>query len=103
LKDAVHREGKGKNAKRWKCYLGPSDGYVYVSKTHKKEGLVFKGLQDMDRAVEYIDALIAYIEAVELDENTRIRLAEKFEELAKVLKHGKREAEKGDNQRIEGT
>jgi hypothetical protein len=64
--------------------------------------LILKGLLDADRAFEYIDALIAYIETAELDENTRIRLAEKFEELVKVLKHGKWEAEKGDNQRIEG-
>jgi hypothetical protein len=99
---AVHREGKGKEARRWKCYLGPSGGYAYVTKTHRKEGLILKGLLDADRAFEYIDALIAYIETAELDENTRIRLAEKFRELATVLEHGEREAEKGDNQRIEG-
>jgi len=100
---AVHREGKGKNAKRWKCYLGPSGGYAYVTKTHRREGLMLKGLQDADRAFEYIDALIAYIETTELDENTRIRLAEKFKQLATVLENGKGGAEKGDNQRIEGT
>ena len=100
---AVHREGRGKNAKRWKCYLGPTDGYAYVSKTHRKEGLILKGLLDSDRALEYIDALIAYIETVELDENTRIRLAEKFKQLATVLENGRPGTEKGDNQRIEGT
>jgi hypothetical protein len=44
---------------------------------------------DADRAFEYIDALIAYIETVELDENTRIRLAEKFRQLAMVLENGR--------------
>ena len=100
---AVHKEGRGKSAKRWKCYLGPSGGYAYVSKTHAREGLVLKGLQDADRAFEYIDALIAYIETTELDENTRIRLAEKFRQLALVLENGRPGTEKGDNQRIEGT
>lgn len=98
---AVHREGKGKEARRWKCYLGPSDGYAYVSKTHRKEGLVLKGLQDADRAVEYLDALIAYIETTELTESIRRRLAIKFRQLAEVLEHGRGGTEEGNNQRIE--
>jgi hypothetical protein len=99
---AVHKEGRGKNARRWKCYLGPSDGYVYVSKTHRKEGLMLKGLMDADRAVEYIDALIAYIETTELDEAVRMQLAEKFKQLAMVLEHGQ-EAERRNNQCAERT
>ena len=90
---AVHKEGKGKNAKRWKCYLGPSDSYVYVSKTHTQEDLRLKGLADIDRALEYLDALINYVETVELDGSVRARLAEKFKQLAEVLSREPREEE----------
>ena len=82
---AVHKEGKGKNAKRWKCYLGPSNSYVYVTKTHRQEGLRLKGLADVDRALEYLDALINYVETVELDGAVRLKLAERFKQLAEVL------------------
>jgi len=91
---AVHKEGKGKNAKRWKCYLGPADSYVYVTRTHRQEGLRLKGLADIDRALEYLDALINYIETVELDGAVRLKLAERFKRLAEVLEREPREETK---------
>jgi hypothetical protein len=46
---------------------------------------VLKGLQDADRAIEYIDALISYVQNARLDEDVRKRLAVKFKQLAEAL------------------
>ena len=47
--------------KREQCYLGPPDKYIYVSKTHEKEGLVLKGLSDPDRVLEYFERIVSKI------------------------------------------
>jgi len=92
---AVHYEGyerlpNGKIKKKVrKCYLGPEGSYVHVTKLHVfEEGLVLKGLTDRDRALEYLDALIRYISSgrLELDVETALKLAEKFEKLSMVLR-----------------
>ena len=44
-----------------KCYLGPKDGYVYVSKMHEKEGLDLRPLTDVDRALEYLEEIVDYL------------------------------------------
>lgn len=56
---AVHRLGKEKR----KCYLGP-ERYIYVSRTHAKEGLTFAGPQVEKRALLYLEKLANYLLAV---------------------------------------
>jgi len=45
-----------------KCYLGP-DLYSYVSGTHGDLGLTFRGLAERGRELEYLEGLVAAIEA----------------------------------------
>jgi hypothetical protein len=40
-------------------YLGPEGGYRYVTATHADLGLELRGLNDPDRAEEYVRALAA--------------------------------------------
>jgi len=46
---------------REQCYLGPSNGYIYATTTHRKEGLVLKGLNDPDRVLEYFERIVSKI------------------------------------------
>jgi len=82
---AVHvfKDSSGKRRVK-KCYLGPEE-YEYVSRLHAKEGLTLKGLRDRQRALEYLDALISYLQNVELDNSLRRELGLRFLRLAKVL------------------
>jgi len=72
------------------CYLGPEDSYEYVTRTHIREGLVLRGLSDEDRAIEYLDAIIHYLETHSLNPVFAERLASKLEELAKRLREASR-------------
>lgn len=67
-----------------KCYLGP-ETYEYVSRTHAREGLVLRGLLDSDRVLDYLDAIIAYLEANPLEPQVARHLAVKFKLLAERL------------------
>ena len=69
-----------------KCYLGPLGGYEYVSRLHSREGLVLKGLSEPWRAVDYLEALAAYISEAELGGEEALRLAETLEAIAKALR-----------------
>jgi len=53
---AVHyvKDESGKRKKR-RCYLGPKDGYEYVSKTHD---ITFYGLDREDRYIKYLNEII---------------------------------------------
>jgi len=53
---AVHyvKDESGKRKKR-RCYLGPKDGYEYVSKTHD---IIFYGLDREDRYIKYLNEII---------------------------------------------
>jgi len=53
---AVHYV-KDENNKRKKkrCYLGPKEGYEYVSKTHK---IIFYGLDRQDRYIRYLEEIL---------------------------------------------
>ena len=68
-----------------KCYLG-ADIYNYVTRLHFREGLILRGLIDPDRAISYINALINYIRRSKLDPGEALKLADKFQELAKALR-----------------
>jgi len=47
--------------KRDQCYLGPKGDYVHVTTTHRREGLVLKGLSDPNRVIEYFERLLKLI------------------------------------------
>lgn len=79
---AIHKDPETK--KLHKCYLGPVDGYVYVSRTHGDIGLRLKGLIDRGRALDYLKALLSYAEALE-DPTVRLRLISLLQEALKIL------------------
>jgi len=76
------------NGKRMvsKCYLGPRI-YEYVSRLHSREGLVLKGLSDPERILDYLDAIINYIETMSrLDEDLVKRIRHRARKLLRILK-----------------
>jgi hypothetical protein len=86
---AVHylgyeRAPDGRVVKRLrKCYLGP-EAYTEVSRTHGDLGLTFRGLLEGGRELEYLEGLVAAIEA-KLDSGQASpdrALAERLEVLA---------------------
>lgn len=79
---AIHKNPVDKTIH--KCYLGPVDGYVYVSRTHGDIGLRFKGLMDKTRAIEYLNALLNYTEQIS-DSYTRLRLLSLLQEAIKIM------------------
>lgn len=93
---AVHyyREEGGKR-RRKRCYLGPKE-YDYVTMTHEREGLMFKGLTESDRAITYLTALINSVSGPEfrLTPDLALKFADKLEMLAKRLRNYARIQEK---------
>ena len=80
---AAHYNSK-KKSKRDLCYLGPKGRYVYVTKTHEKEGLILKGLSDPNRVLEYLEILLKRILIDErLKEEVKKRYSGLFKELIK--------------------
>jgi len=63
---AVHYYYENGKRKKRKCYLGPLESYIYVTKLHtdviRPEGLVLEGAISENRAVRYIEALTNYFE-----------------------------------------
>jgi hypothetical protein len=53
---AIHyyKDPDGRKRKK-KCYLGPKDGYEYVSKTHE---IIFYGLDRQDRYIRYLEEIL---------------------------------------------
>jgi len=53
---AVHyvKDENGKRKKK-RCYLGPKEGYEYVSKTHN---IIFYGLDRQDRYIRYLEEIL---------------------------------------------
>ena len=80
-----------------KCYLGP-ERYLYVTKTHLRDGLILRGMQDRDRILEYLEALIRALGSPDLSLNSEFlyRLAEKLRVLADRLEELGREVEKAE-------
>ena len=82
---AVHVEklpGGKRRVKR--CYLGPLV-YSYVSKLHRKEGLVFKGLLEVNRAIEYLESILQSLLNGSADRETRREIARKLRFYADLL------------------
>jgi len=82
---AVHWEC----GRRRECYLGPKDRYEYVTRMHEKESLVFKGLTDRYRALEYLTSLTRYFLSVSDGEV----LSEALAVLSRAVDELKRRAE----------
>jgi len=84
---AVHylgyeRAPDGRVVKRLrKCYLGP-EAYTEVSRTHGDLGLTFRGLLEGGRELEYLEGLVAAIEAKLDGGQASPDLAERLEGLA---------------------
>jgi len=98
---AVHEYRENGKRRIKKCYLGP-DTYKYVSLTHEsREGLVFSGLLDSDRAIKYLYSIMAYIEraAGDIDPNQLKTLARNVREFADRIE---RIAEKIEKQERKG-
>ena len=61
---AVHRVGRSIK----KCYLGPEDTYIYVSKTHSNDGLIFWGLIRSDRLKLYLSSILQALSSSDFSE-----------------------------------
>lgn len=67
---AQHYLGTDENGRRIikKCYLGPLDGYVYVTKMHSDIGLTLRAIADKRRLLEYITTLLNTLLVKDVDE-----------------------------------
>jgi len=84
---AVHilKDPSGKRIRK-RCYLGPEDSYVYVSKTHFRDGLQFYGLHKEDRVLDYLRNLLQRIRSMDLSDTEKISIARLLEETARDLR-----------------
>ncbi len=82
---AVHycRDGGGK-VRVMECYLGPKDQYEYVTKMHVKEGLIFKGLIEKERIIQYLDSIIDYLSTGNVDKELAQLVIERIEKLEEL-------------------
>jgi hypothetical protein len=82
---AVHviSRSKGK-VKLRKCYLGPKEEYINVSRLHEQEGLEFKPITDSNRALEYLEKIVDYLN--EHGEKEQIREAKALLKTLRVRK-----------------
>jgi len=79
---AVHyvKDASGKR-RRKRCYLGPKEGYRYVSKTH---GLAFYGLDRKDRYVRYLEEIINLFDFYEPVSTDLEEFKRDFENMIKI-------------------
>lgn len=77
---AVHEEYVGGKRRVRKCYLGP-DAYTYVTITHR--GVVFRGMMDGERIVDYVRSIPRMLSGASEDLKRRVveALREVLEEL----------------------
>jgi len=86
----MRRGGPDGKKRRRHCYLGPKDGYKYVSRLHDREGLVLRNILDEDRALDYLERLVEYIEEKAEDGAIDIeRLRKLVSRLAEVVERAK--------------
>jgi len=79
---------------RKRCYLGPEDNYVYVSRTHSRDGLQFYGLVKEDRVLDYLRTLLQRIRSLDLSDSEKISIARLLEETAKELRSSAKQIHK---------
>ncbi len=92
---AVHyvRDKRGRKKTR-KCYLGPLTYYEYVSRLHTREGLLFKGLHDRHRLIEYLEAIaysLKHVKPRTADPRVLMRIAKTLKTIANELERIARE------------
>jgi hypothetical protein len=89
---AVHASRDPLSGKRVRerCYLGPEDSYVYVSKTHLRDGLMFYGLVKRDRVIDYLRNILYSVRGMDLSETElreiRLLLREALREIEERLR-----------------
>ena len=77
----------GRIVKKYReCYLGPENGYVYVTRSHLREGLELKGMHEPRRILAYLKALVSAVEEQGLGESERAFIARLLEDAARRLK-----------------
>ena len=83
---AVHYFKIGGKRKVRKCYPGPEDSYIYVSKMHE---FTLRGPLDKKRVLKYLRSLkdIIIARKDEFDLNTRREVLEIVEEIKEALKY----------------
>ena len=81
---AVHYFKSGKKRRIKKCYLGPEDKYIYVSRLHE---FSLRGPVDRLRILNYLDAIlnILVLEREKLGEKTRREVVGKLRRALEVL------------------
>ena len=81
---AVHYLKGGSKKKARKCYLGPEDKYIYVSKMHE---FTLRGPLDKKRVLKYLRSLkeIILTRKDEFDLNSKKEIVEIVEEIKKAL------------------
>jgi len=67
-----------------KCYLGPLV-YEYVSRLHTDLNIVFKGLLEPQRAIEYLEAILQSLLNNDTGPETRREIARKLRFYADIL------------------
>jgi len=79
---AVHyvKDESGRRKKR-RCYLGPKDGYEYVSKTHD---IIFYGLDREDRYIRYLEEILDLFASEESVSTDLERFKRDFENVIKM-------------------
>jgi hypothetical protein len=72
----VHEYRENKRRKVRRCYLGPKSEYINVTHMHEREGVVFRGMLDYDRSIDYLKSIIDYLKNEKLDDNRRRKISE---------------------------
>jgi hypothetical protein len=84
---AVHKEFKTESG-RWRvkrCFLGPREGYIHGAKTHIGLGLRLRGYTDPNRVIDYLSALIKYVEEAEMDGGRKARVLKLLKDASEIL------------------
>ena len=94
---------------RRKCYLGPLDEYVYVTRLHEREGLALKGAFNARRIGEWalpiLGVAVLTEEGLSVDEEFASRLVAELRSLAdqieREIKEYKEAEKRGELERLE--
>ena len=77
----------GRIVKRYRdCYLGPENGYIYVSGNHLREGLEFKGMHESGRTLDYLKKLLHSLEDSLARAEEAAEIAGLFEDMSRRLR-----------------
>ena len=83
---AVHRIKVSKNkVKIKKCYLGPIEDYIYVTRLHEDIGLVLKGMNNGSRVLEYLRDIHEFVERNNLKKEFLLELKRVIEAINDLI------------------